>query len=39
MKLIEVITIRENLNKVYKRVVANEDSSRIDGTTVEKLGY
>jgi group II intron reverse transcriptase/maturase len=38
MKLIEVITTRENLNKAYKKVIANKGASGIDGTTVEELG-
>lgn len=38
MKLIEVITTKENLNKAYKKVIANKGASGIDGTTVEELG-
>ena len=38
MNLIEVITTKENLNKVYKKIVANKGASGIDGITVEELG-
>jgi len=38
MKLIEVITTKENLNRAYKKVVANKGASGIDGITVEELG-
>ena len=38
MKLIEVITSKENLNKAYKKVVANKGASGVDGVTVEELG-
>ena len=38
MELIEVITSRENLNKAYKKVVANKGSSGVDGISVEQLG-
>ena len=38
MDLIEVITTKENLNKAYKKVVANKGASGIDGITVEELG-
>lgn len=38
MKLIEVITTKENLNRAYKKVVGNKGSSGIDGITVEELG-
>ena len=37
MKLIEVITTKENLNKAYKKVVRNKGASGIDGITVEEL--
>ena len=38
MKLIEVITTKENLNRAYKKVVGNKGASGIDGITVEELG-
>lgn len=38
MELIEVITSKENLNKAYKKVVANKGASGVDGITVEELG-
>ena len=38
MKLIEVITTKENLNRAYKKVVENKGASGIDGVTVEELG-
>lgn len=38
MKLIEVITTKENLNRAYKKVVENKGASGIDGITVEELG-
>ena len=38
MKLIEVITTKENLNRAYKKVVANKGASGIDGISVEELG-
>lgn len=38
MDLIEVIMTKENLNKAYKKVVANKGASGIDGITVEELG-
>lgn len=38
MKLIEVITSKENLNRAYKKVVANKGASGVDGVTVEELG-
>lgn len=38
MKLIEVITTKENLNRAYKKVVKNKGASGIDGVTVEELG-
>lgn len=37
MELIETITSKENLNKAYKKVIANKGSSGIDGMTVEEL--
>ena len=38
MELIEVITSAENLNRAYKKVVANKGASGVDGITVEELG-
>ena len=38
MELIEVILTKENLNKAYKKVVANKGASGVDGVTVEELG-
>jgi RNA-directed DNA polymerase len=38
MKLIEVITTKENLNKAYKKVLENKGASGIDGIKVEELG-
>lgn len=38
MKLIEVITSKENLNRAYKKVIANKGASGVDGITVEELG-
>ena len=38
MKLIDVITTKENLNQAYKKVVENKGASGIDGVTVEELG-
>ena len=38
MELIEVITSKENLNRAYKKVVANKGASGVDGITVEELG-
>lgn len=38
MELIEVILSKENLNRAYKKVVANKGSSGVDGVTVEELG-
>ncbi len=38
MNLIEVITTKENLNKAYKKIVANKGASGIYGITVEELG-
>ncbi len=38
MELMEVITSRENLNKAYKKVVANKGASGVDGVSVEDLG-
>ena len=38
MELIEVITSKENLNKAYKKVVANKGSSGVDGISVEQFG-
>ena len=37
MKLIEVITSEENLNRAYKKVIANKGASGVDGITVEEL--
>ena len=38
MELMEVITSTENLNRAYKKVVANKGASGVDGITVEELG-
>ena len=38
MDLMEVILTKENLNRAYKKVVANKGASGIDGVTVEELG-
>lgn len=38
MELINVITSKENLNRAYKKVVANKGASGIDGIAVEELG-
>ena len=38
MELMEVITSKENLNRAYKKVVANKGASGVDGVTVEELG-
>lgn len=38
VELIEVITSKENLNRAYKKVVANKGTSGVDGITVEELG-
>ena len=34
MELIEVILSKENLNRAYKKVVANKGASGVDGVTV-----
>ena len=38
MELMEVILTKENLNRAYKKVVANKGASGIDKVTVEELG-
>lgn len=38
MELMEVILAKENLNRAYKKVVANKGASGIDDITVEELG-
>lgn len=38
MGLMEVILSKENLNRAYKKVVANKGASGIDEVTVEELG-
>ena len=38
MELIEVILSKENLNRAYKKVVANKGACGVDGVTVEELG-
>jgi group II intron reverse transcriptase/maturase len=38
MELMEVILSKDNLNRAYKRVVANKGASGIDGITVGELG-
>lgn len=39
MELIEVILSKENLNRAYKKVVANKGASGVDGVTVEGRLY
>ncbi|SFR64422.1 group II intron reverse transcriptase/maturase [Anaeromicropila populeti] len=38
MELMEVIVTKENLNRAYKKVVANKGASGIDEVTVKELG-
>ena len=38
MELMEVVLSKENLNRAYKKVVANKGGSGIDGVTVKELG-
>ena len=38
MELMEVILSAENLNRAYKKVVANKGASGVDGIPVEELG-
>ncbi|WP_235832696.1 reverse transcriptase family protein [Acetivibrio mesophilus] len=38
MEFMEVILSKENLNRAYKKVVANKGASGIDEITVEELG-
>ena len=38
MELIEVITSKDNLNRAYKKVVANKGAGGIDRMPVEELG-
>ena len=38
MKLIDVITTRDNLNSAYKKVVANKGANGVDGISTEELG-
>ena len=38
VELIDVITSKENLNRAYKKVVANKGASGVDGVAVEELG-
>ena len=38
MELIEVVLSKENLNRAYKKVVANRGAGGVDGVTVEELG-
>ncbi len=38
MELIDVITSKENLNRAYKKVVANKGTGGVDGMKVEDLG-
>ena len=37
MELIDVILSKGNLNRAYKKVVANKGASGVDGVTVNKL--
>ena len=39
MELIEVILSKENLNRAYKKVVANKGASGVDGVTVEEYTF
>lgn len=38
VELIDMITSKENLNRAYKKVVANKGASGVDGMTVDELG-
>lgn len=38
MELIDMITLKENLNKAYKRVVENKGAGGVDGMKFEELG-
>ena len=38
MELIDVITSKENLNRAYKKVVANKGAGGVDGMKVNELG-
>ena len=38
MELIDVIMSKENLNRAYKKVVANKGAGGVDGMKVEELG-
>ena len=38
MDLMEVILSKENLNRAYKKVVANKGASGVDKVSVEELG-
>lgn len=38
MELIDVILSKNNLNRAYKKVVANKGASGVDGVAVEELG-
>lgn len=38
MELIEVVLSKENLNRAYKKIVANRGAGGVDGVTVEELG-
>lgn len=37
MELIEVVLSTENLNRAYKKVVANKGASGVDGVSVKEL--
>ena len=37
MELMEVILSKENLNRAYKKVVANKGASGVDGVTVSSV--
>lgn len=37
MELIEVVLSKENLNRAYKKIVANRGAGGVDGVTVEEL--
>lgn len=38
VELIDMVTSKENLNRAYKKVVANKGASGVDGMTVEEIG-
>ncbi len=38
VELIDMITSNENLNRAYRKVVANKGAGGVDGMTVDELG-